>query len=60
MVLSLFGKSIRNNSVEVFVSRSKNKEFKNMEIAVVNSLIALGDKQSYEIYYDCGEEKINK
>ena len=57
MVLSLFGKSIENNGVEVLVSRSKDKEFKNMEIAAVNSLITLGDKRSYEIYYDYGEEK---
>ena len=57
MVLSLFGKTIENNGVQVLVSRTKDKEFKNIEIASLNSLIALGDKKSYEIFYNYGEEK---
>ena len=57
MALALFGKSIENCGVDVLISRSKDKEFKNIEISSVNSLITLGDKKSYEIYFDFGEER---
>ena len=57
LVLSLFGKSIKNKGVEVLVSKTNDKEFKNMELASLNSLITLGDKKNYELYFDYGEEK---
>ena len=60
IVLSLFGKTIKNNGVEVLLSKTRDKEFKNIEIAGVNSLITLGNKKSYEIFYDYGEEKNKK
>ena len=60
IVLSLFGKSIKNNGIEVLVAKTKDKQFKNMEIASVNSLITLGNKKSYELFYDYGEERNKK
>ena len=60
LVMSLFGKCIQENGIEVLASKTQDKQFKNIELASLNSLISLGNQKQYEIFFDYNEEKINK
>lgn len=56
-VLSLCGKCMKNEGTEVLISKSKDKQFDNIELASLNSLISLNDQQKYELFLDYGKEE---
>ena len=60
LVLSLCGKLLQNNDVNISVCKKKDEKFLNIELASLNSLITLGKIKKYEIFYDYTEEQINE
>lgn len=58
-LLSLFGKCFEKDGIEVNISKKKNEKFKDIELASVQSLFSLGNKNKYELHFDFGEN-INK
>ena len=56
-VLSLLAKYIEKNGTEVYISTSKDTQFKNIEIASFVSLFCLGNMKKYEILFDLDEEQ---
>ena len=58
-ILSILGKCIEKNGNQVYISKTKNKKFDNIELASIHSLISLGKEKKYEIHFDFGEEKNN-
>ena len=57
--LSLFAKCMKNEGTEILVSKNKDKQFENIELASINSLISLGSQKKYELFLDYGEEENN-
>ena len=57
LVLSLLGKCIENNGIEISISKNQEKKFKNIELASIQSLFSLGNQKKYELHFDFGEEQ---
>ena len=58
-VLSLIGKSIENNGIEMNISKKKDENFKKIELASIQSIFTLGNQKKYDLHFDFGDE-INK
>ena len=56
-ILALCGKCMKNEGTEVLISKNKDKQFENIELASINSLISLGDQKKYELFLDYGKEE---
>jgi len=59
-LLSIIGKCIENNGTKVYVTKNKDNNFKNIELASIQSLFSLCSQKKYEIHFDFGMEKNNK
>ena len=59
-ILAILGKCIEKNGTHVYISKTKNKKFDNIELASIQSLISLGKEKKYEIHFDFGKEKNNE
>ena len=54
--LSLLGKCIQNNGIELNISKTEEKKFKNIELASIQSLFSLGSQKKFEFHFDFGKE----
>ena len=59
-VLSLLGKSIENNGIDMNVSKKKDENFEKIELASVQSIFTLSDQKKYELHFNFGEEENEK
>ena len=59
-VLSLLGKSIENNGTKINISKKKDENFKEIEIASIQSIFTLGTKNKFELHFDFGENENEK
>ena len=59
-LLSLFGKCIENNGIEVGILKKKDVKFKDMELASMQSLLSLGQEKKLELHFDFGENENKK
>ena len=59
-ILSLLGKCIEKNGTQMYISKSSDAKFKNLELASVQSLFSLGKYKKYELHFDFGNEKNEK
>ena len=56
-ILSLIGKCGLNNGTDVYISKNSNEDFKNLELASMQSFFSLGTQNKYELHFDFGEEE---
>ena len=56
-VLSLLGKSVENNGIEMNVSKKKDENFDKIELASIQSIFTLSDHKKYELHFDFGDEE---
>ena len=56
LILSLLGKCYQNNGIEINISKTEEKKFKNIELASIQSLFSLGNQKKYEFHFDFGKE----
>ena len=56
-VLSILAKNLEKNGTKVYVSKKGNEEFKNIELASLQTLVSLGNQNKYEIHFDFGEKE---
>ena len=56
-VLSLIGKSIENNGIEMNISKKKDENFKKIELASIQSIFTLGNQKKYDLHFDFGYEE---
>ena len=59
-ILSLIGKCIEKNGTEIFISKKKDEQFKDIELASLQSLFSLGNQKKYELHFDFGDENNKK
>ena len=59
-VLSLLGKSVENNGIEMNVSKKKDENFDKIELASIQSIFTLSDHKKYELHFDFGDEENEK
>ena len=59
-ILSIIGKCAQNNGTEVYITKKSNEEFKNLELASMQSLFTLGTQNKYELHFNFGEEENEK
>ena len=59
-LLSLFGKCIENNGIEVGILKKKDVKFKDIELASMQSLLSLGQEKKLELHFDFGENENKK
>ena len=58
-ILSLLGKCLEENGIEVYISKKENKDFENIELASLQSLVSFVTQKKYELHFDFGEN-VNK
>jgi hypothetical protein len=56
-ILSLLGKCIENNGIQSFISKSKNTEFNDIEMASIQQLISFVNEKKFEIHYEFVHKK---
>ena len=56
-VLSLIGKSIENNGIEMNISKKKDENFNKIELASIQSIFTLGNQKKYDLHFDFGSEE---
>lgn len=59
-VLSLLGKSVENNGIEMNISKKKDENFEKIELASIQSIFTLSDKKKYELHFDFGDDENTK
>ena len=59
-ILSVIGKCVENNGTELYITKDQNKDFKNLELASVQSLFSFATKKKYELHFNFGEEENEK
>ena len=59
-VLSLLGKSVENNGIEMNISKKKDENFEKIELASIQSIFTLSDKKKYELHFDFGDDENEK
>ena len=59
-ILSILGKCISDFGTQVYISKSKDKKFNDIELASIQSFVSLGKEKKYQIHFDFGEEKNQK
>ena len=59
-LLSIFGKFLENNDIEVNISKKKDNIFKDIELASIQTLFSLGNQIKYELHFDFGEDTNRK
>ena len=50
IILSLRGKCIEKNGTEIVISKKKDENFKDIELASLQSLFSLGNQKKYETF----------
>ena len=56
-ILSVIGKCVENNGTEVYITKKSNEEFKNLELASVQSLFSLGNQKKFVLHFNFGKEE---
>ena len=56
-ILSLLGKSVENNGIEMNISKKKDENFEKIELASIQSIFTLSDQKKYELHFDFGDEE---
>ena len=59
-LLSIFGKFLENNGIEVNISKKKDNIFKDIELASIQTLFSFGNQKKYELHFDFGEDNNKK
>ena len=59
-VLSLVGKSVENNGIEMNVTKKKDENFQKIELASIQSIFTLSEQKKYELHFNFGEEESQK
>ena len=59
-ILSVIGKCAQNNGTEVYITKKSSEDYKNLELASVQSLFILGTQKKYEFHLNFGEEENEK
>jgi len=59
-ILSVIGKCAQKNGIEVYITKKSNEDYKNLELASVQSLFILGMQKKYELHFNFGEEENEK
>ena len=59
-ILSLLGKSVENNGIEINVSKKKDENFGKIELASLQSIFTLSDHKKYELHFNFGNEENEK
>ena len=59
-VLSLLGKSVETNGIEMNVSKKKDENFGKIELASIQSIFTLSEQKKYELHFNFGEEENEK
>ena len=60
LILSIIGKCAQNNGIEVYITGKSSENYKNLELASVQSLFILGTQKKYELHFNFGEEENEK
>ena len=56
-ILSVIGKCVENNGTEVYITKKSNEEFKNLELASMQSLFSLGNQKKFVLHFNFGKEE---
>ena len=59
-LLSIFGKILENNGIEVNISKKKGIIFKDIELASIQTLFSLCNQMKYELTFDFGKDTNKK
>ena len=59
-VLSLIGKSVENNGIDMNISKKKDENFEKIELASIQSIFTLSEQKKYELHFDFGDEENEK
>ena len=59
-VLSLLGKSVENNGIEINISKKKDENFEKIELASIQSIFTLSAHKKYELHFNFGNEENEK
>ena len=56
-ILSVIGKCVENNGTEVYITKKSNEEYKNLELASIQSLFSLGNQKKFVLHFNFGKEE---
>ena len=56
-VLSLIGKSIENQGIEMNISKKKDEQIQKVELASIQSIFTLTSQKKYDLHFDFGAEE---
>ena len=56
-LLSIIGKCVENNGTEVYITKKESEEYKNLELASIQSLFSLGNQKKFVFHFNFGKEK---
>ena len=56
-ILSVIGKCVENNGTEVYITKKSNEEYKNLELASIQSLFSLGNQKKFVFHFNFGKEE---
>ena len=55
-ILSLLGKIFEKNQAKVYITKKKDEQFNNIELASLQTYLCLQGQEKYELHFDLGEE----
>ena len=59
-ILCLLGKMLEKNGAKIYISKEKDQNFDNIELATMESLLLLGKKKKYIFHFDFDKKKNEK
>ena len=56
-LLSIIGKCVEKNGTEVYITKKASDDYKNLELASIQSLFSLGTQKKFVFHFNFGKEK---